>query len=420
MKLLVKTGLYYLTMSIPILIFSGFLCYYMITYEVISSNDELLTNRKEQVMKHLVHNDTIVLNLITQSGEAEIRKLTSAEKTRDVFSDTLIYDKNEREMAPQRLLTSVLQIGGINYKIKIWRSTLEYDELYAGITMSLVIVLIFMALASMLMNFWISKTLWKPFYKTVANVKSFRAIDSKVPGFLNTSVTEFSDLNDSIRDMMEKMISDFNSQKKFTENASHEIQTPLAVIKTKVDLLIQSKNLGESEAGLIMSIEDACMKLVRMNQSLLLLTKIENRQFAALEKVSLQEIVKTSLRLFEGRIDDIQNDVDIKMKSDFWVFINKDLCLILVNNLVQNALRHKSENGKIEILLDAGSLTISNPGLAPLPDNIFERFNKDSFSAESMGLGLAIAREIAETGGLTLTYTFLAKRHLFILSEGLK
>jgi len=86
-------------------------------------------------------------------------------------------------------------------------------------------------------------------------------------------------------------MSDYNSQKRFSENASHEIQTPLAVIKSKVDLLIQSDNLKDYEMKLIAGIDDACSKLISLNKSLLLLTKIENRQFKTAEKVSIEKLL---------------------------------------------------------------------------------------------------------------------------------
>ncbi len=422
MKLLAKTSLYYLLFSIPILILSGFVCYYIVTKEVQDGNNELLLNRSAQVEQYLKENEAVALKLITKSGEAQIKtisKFNPKAVAKPVFADTLILDKKENELAPNRMITSNVSFRNTNYQIKIWRSTIEFDELVRGIFYLLVFILFFLFLISMLINFWVSKTLWKPFYKTVSSLKEFRASDDVLPNFELTTIKEFSALNDSLSAMMDKMMSDYNSQKRFTENASHEIQTPLAVIKSKVDLLIQSENLKDYEMKLIAGIEDACSKLIRLNQSLLLLTKIENRQFKTTEKVSVEKIIDNSLVLFEEHIKANKIVVLKNIEEDFLITMNPDLCLILINNLLQNAIRHNVAEGSIVIFIKATSLTIHNTGIEE-PLNmalLFKRFQKNSTSHLSIGLGLSIANEIAEVSGLSLKYKFIANRHRFTLTN---
>lgn len=420
MKLLAKTSLYYLIFSIPILIFSGFICYYVITTEVKDSNNELLLNRKFQVEHYLKNNDSIALLLITKSKEAQIDKIAHSNfknGTKTIFSDTLILDKEENELAANRMITSIVKVRNTNYQIKIWRSTLEFDELIEGIFYLLGFILFFLFLISLLINFWVSKTLWKPFYKAIQNLKNFRASDNELPEFEKTSVNEFAELNNSLHQMMEKMIVDYNGQKKFTENASHEIQTPLAVIKSKVDLLIQSENLKANEVELIVAIDDACSKLIRLNKSLLLLTKIENRQFKTTEKVSVEKIIDQSLLLFEEHIKANKIKVLKNIEEDFLINMNADLCLVLINNLFQNAIRHNNEGGDIVIFIRNNVISIHNTGKEePLNKALlFKRFQKNSTSHLSTGLGLAIANEIAEVSGLSLKYMFIGNRHLFTL-----
>lgn len=420
MKLLAKTSLYYLIFSIPILIFSGFICYYVITTEVKDSNNELLLNRKYQVEHYLKNNDTIALLLITKSKEAQIDKIAHSNfknGTKTIFSDTLILDKKENELAANRMITSIVKVRNVNYQIKIWRSTLEFDELIEGIFYLLTFILFFLFLISLLINLWVSKTLWKPFYKAIENLKNFRASDKELPEFEKTSVNEFAELNNSLHQMMEKMIVDYNGQKKFTENASHEIQTPLAVIKSKVDLLIQSENLKVNEVELIVAIDDACSKLIRLNKSLLLLTKIENRQFRTTEKVSVEKIIDQSLILFEEHIKANKIKVLKNIEEDFLINMNADLCLVLINNLFQNAIRHNIEGGDIVIFIRDNIISIHNTGKEK-PLNmalLFKRFQKNSTSHLSIGLGLAIANEIAEVSGLSLKYMFISNRHRFTL-----
>lgn len=419
MKLIAKTSLYYLFLSVPILIVSGIICYHIITKEVKKSNDELLINRKELLQNYIQENNTDLLQLIEQSKEAQIKKINSNIAATNIFSDTLIFDKNEKELAQNRLLTSYVTVNHENYQIKIWRSTLEFDELLEGIFTSLIILLLLLFMMYLIINFWISKLLWKPFYHTVAHVKNFRANDNTIPEFDKTSIVEFETLNASIQTMMSKMIVDYNSQKKFTENASHEIQTPLAVIKSKIDLLIQSENLTEKEVKLISSIDEATSKLIRLNKSLLLLTKIENKQFKFTEKISVEKTVNNSINLFDAFIENQKISIQQTTAHDFLINMNPDLCLILMDNLLQNAIRHNYPGGQINIHIDNNSLSICNTGQdKPLEIGVlFERFQKKSNLQESMGLGLSISHEIAEISGLALKYSFINEQHCFSLTS---
>lgn len=421
MKLLTKTSLYYLIFSIPILILSEVVCFYIITREVKESNDKLLLSQKVQVEQYLKNKDSISLSLLIKSKAVHINKITSNNLKAlplNTFSDTLVLDKVENEMEDNRMLTSFVKDGRDYYQIKIWRSTLEFDELIEGIFYSLIIILFFLFLITMFINFWISKTLWKPFYSSIMNLKKFRASDNEIPDFEKTSIDEFSMLNSSLHQMMDKMIIDYNSQKKFTENASHEIQTPLAVIKTKIDLLIQSENLKEKEMKLIGAIDDACSKLIQLNKSLLLLTKIENRQFNTTKKVSLKLMVDQSLVSYEEHLKASNISVFKNIEDDFLISINADLCLILINNLVQNAIRHNHQNGRITFCIKKDRFSIENTGKKEALNSelLFKRFQKDSTSHLSLGLGLAIANEIAEVSGLSLTYKFVSFSHSFILT----
>ncbi len=420
MKLLVKTSFYYLLFSIPVLILSGFICYYLITIEVRDSNNELLLNRKNVIQKYLIKKDTLALNFINKNGEAQIIKTNKKvyeNGLKTIFKDTLIFDTKENELAPNRMISSLINSGNNSYQLKLWTPTIEFDELLEGILYLLILILFSLFLISLLINFWVSKTLWKPFYVTLNSLKTFKASEKNTIEFKKSSVKEFADLNLSLGLMMNKMIVDYNSQKKFTENASHEIQTPLAVIKSKIDLLIQSSNLKETELNLITTIDDACSKLIRINKSLLLLTKIGNLQFNEIEKISFERIINNSVTLFEEHIEATNLDVKINCEADFWVQMNPDLGLILISNLIQNAIRYNIKNGTIEIFIEDNKITISNTGLdKPIDSNLFERFQKDSTSNQSLGLGLSIVKEIVEVSGLKLKYSYVLGKHQFSIS----
>ncbi|WP_367752374.1 sensor histidine kinase [Flavobacterium sp. WC2430] len=422
MKLITKTSLYYLLLSIPILILSGFICFHILTHKVRHANDEVLVNRIKLIEQYLVENDTVSLQFLVKTKEAEINKtlknnFSNGNKT--IFSDTLILDEAENEMDPNRMVSSIVRVKNANYLIKIWRSSIENEELIKGILFLLIWILVALFLISMILNFWISKKMWKPFYTSVSNLEKFRASDNEIPPFEDSTIKEFTALNKSLASMMSKMIADYNAQKKFTENASHEIQTPLAVIKSKIDLLIQSENLDPNDVELIVAIDDACSKLNRLNKSLLLLTKIENRQFKTIEKGSVEKVLDSSLLLFDDYIKEKEITIVKNIETEFWINMNPDLGLVLINNLIQNAIRHNVDQGSIHITIKFNKIIIENTGvIEPLNlDHLFKRFQKKSTSHLSIGLGLAIANEIAEVSGLVLKYKFINNKHRFILKE---
>ncbi len=420
MKLLSKTSLYYVLMSIPLLLLFGFVCYQVITDEVKHSNDELLLNRVHLIEHYLAENESVSIDFLIKTKEATITKTLKnnlRNGSKIIFSDTLILDKSENEMAPNRMISAFVQGEKANFQIKIWRSTIEYDELIEGILYLLVGILATFFLISLVLNFWISKKMWQPFYTAVNNLEGFRASDNRVPIFEKSTTREFAVLNNSLQKMMGKMITDYNSQKKFTENAAHEIQTPLAVIKSKVDLLIQSENLQENEVDLIVAIDDACAKMSRLNKSLLLLTKIENRQFKSTEVVAVAKVVDASLLLFEDSIANKKINLLRNTTTDLLINMNSDLCLVLINNLVQNAIRHNTIGGGITITTSSNEIIVENTGISQALDTslVFERFHKSIATDASLGLGLAIAHEIAEVSGLSLQYEFVNDRHCFLL-----
>lgn len=425
MKLLVKTGFYYILLSIVIVLLSAFVCYFIVDEEVTYSNNDLLLSHKNIVENYLRANDTAALSLMAQRNEGQVKKISRSEakrKEKTFFSDTLVFDKNENEFISNRLITGVVTVGNENYEIKIWRDTFEFIELIEDWGYFLVVILILLFLISILINFWGSKKLWHSFYAAIENLKSFNANDNKIPQFEATNINEFSVLNESLKNMMSKMVVDFNSQKRFTENASHEIQTPLAVIKFKVDLLIQSENLKKEEIALIIDIDDACSQLIRLNKSLLLLTKIENRQFKTIQNVSVEKIIESSLLLFEEGVKASKINLIKHIDADFLININSDLCVVLVNNLIQNAIRHNNIGGSIIIVMKEDRLSIFNSAKQGKiqVDSLFGRFQKKSANRLSVGLGLSIAKEIAEVSDLNLEYDYCNDMHSFTLRRNEK
>ena len=259
MKLISKSILYYLLFSLPLLIVAGLLSYYTIRNEVRDGTDESLWMEKvhaEKLINSLSTPRNIVLSLDSLS---KIEIILPTNKTYS-FRDTLLFDKEENEYINYRVLESYYKANNTNYLISIAKPTLEEDELMEGLFSSLLLVIGFLVLSFFFVNWVLSKWLWKPFYKTIDSLNNYELSNAQIN--LNAStINEFNQLNEAFKKMTDKIYSDFVNQKQFTENASHEMQTPLAVIKAKLELLMQSQNLKEGEMNLLQVVDTTVNKL---------------------------------------------------------------------------------------------------------------------------------------------------------------
>ena len=236
--------------------------------------------------------------------------------------------------------------------------------------------------------------------------------------FAKTNTYEFDVLNDTLNDLTKKIQDDFVNLKEFTENASHEIQTPLAIIKSKLELSLHDPLLPENQRTHIHLAYESAIRLSKLNEALLLLSKIENRQFTEETDVDLAGLINERIAQVEDLTGFRNIIVFLDLTAPFQVKMNRYLAEILVNNLLGNAIKHNVTNGEIRVSGDQHKLSISNTGL-PLtiePSKLFKRFVKQSVNNESTGLGLAIAKEICVTHHLLLEYSYHNQFHTLTIT----
>ena len=217
--------------------------------------------------------------------------------------------------------------------------------------------------------------------------------------------------------MTSKMRNDYLNLKEFSENASHEIQTPLAIIRSKSDLLMQQKNLNKDSINLVKSINEATTRLFKLNQGLLLISKIENQVFHEKKTVSLKEIILAGLDNYKEIMLLKNIKVDIDAVDEAMVEMNDVLSEVLISNLLSNAVRFNINGGFIRCHIDHKFLILTNTGppLSTNPDDLFIRFHKNSENPQSVGLGLSIVKKITDSYGMNITYSFHDNIHELIL-----
>ena len=417
MKLLTKSNLYYLGVIVPLLLVAGVFTFFIIGKAVQENTDESLWNEKEKAEKLL---DTFSLKskmYLSFDLLSSIQIDSSAGKGFK-YTDAIKMDVSGDEAVKWRVLKSYYKSHGENYLVTISRPTIEEDDLIENLLQSLMLIAAFVLFAFFVVNWLVSKKLWKPFYSTIGQLNNYDVKRNSALELKNTSTREFKQLNEAVLKMTNKMRKDFISQKEFSENAAHELQTPIAVVKARLDLLVQSPNLKESEMGQLQVIENAINKLASLNKSLLLLTKIENNQFKEVEEIEIGSVVNRMLMMYEDVILTKKISVVRKSDSSLKLNINPMLAEILVGNLIQNAIRHNVVGGEISIEIKEKQFSIGNTGepLKVEANQLFERFKKNDASKESLGLGLSIVKSIIETCNLSINYSFDNNQHSFTIT----
>ena len=406
MKLLTRTTIYYLLFSIPLLFISAWFIYFNIERSLRKEIDEELLFSKVLWLRHLnnlpADKDILQLN----NPFIQIDK-TDTFISKEHFSDTLLNEPSEKDAVPYRNLTVFIRRNNQAYKLSFQRSVIEQGDVFNNLFVLMCVVFGGLLLLFLLINLYINKKLWKPFNKSLEKITSLNMQQLQQVHFDKVSIKEFNALNKSLNAMTNKMQADYLSMKTFTQNASHEIQTPLAIIQSKLELLLQDNLLSEPQTIAIVSAFEATQRLSKLNQALLLITKIENKQFTADQQVSIKVIFEKYQSFFAELLAQKKITAVINIKEDWLLFIHPLLADMLVSNIFSNALRYNMTEGKIFIDITANSCTITNTSsfTAIKPAQLFRRFVKQDTSSGN-GLGLAIVKEICDTNNITIQYNY--------------
>lgn len=290
------------------------------------------------------------------------------------------------------------------------------EDLIEGIMIQFALIAGVLGLSLILMMRIISKRLWIPFDDTLKHIERFTLEGEQLPHFMESDVREFVRLNTALTSLMENNLKSYKLQKQFSENASHELQTPLAVFQSKLDILLQQPDLTEGQADIVQSLYVVSNRLSRLNKNLLLLAKIENKQYKQTEQVDLQEVLEGILLLLETLTEGITVHKDLD-NAALLLQANKLLLESLINNLIINAVRHNVPDGDIFIQVKERQLIVSNTSLEGKLDDrfLFHRFYRPSEKVKGNGLGLAIVKAICDFHGWKIRYGYNSGRHDFIV-----
>ncbi len=409
--LLQRNTRYLLTWLPVVLLFCSFLFYVMLLMQAHHMQEKQLLLKQENAWNAFVANKGNIEKHII--GEYDIVEATQPAAL-NVSRDTVIYYANKKKALPFEMRTARMQWNNTAYDVTTYVSSTEISHLIIKVFITEAFILLLLLIAIVILNRKSSKLLWKPFFSTLQAANDYDIARNQpltLPG--HTGTAEFDELNGAMTSFVNNANAAYFNQKQFVENASHEMQTPLAIIRSKLELLINQPGLTEKTASLLQDITEANDRLSQMNRNLLLLSKIENNQFPDAGPVDVSQMLRhllNSLQDYYERFPSLTHHIEEHVVLQ----ANRSLIEILLSNLVNNAIIHNNEDGKMDITLTSSHLLIQNTGPEPDVDpmELFERFKKGSYQTKTTGLGLSLVKQIVLLYQYQTSYQYRAGWHI--------
>ncbi|AZB11371.1 sensor histidine kinase [Chryseobacterium sp. G0162] len=351
--------------------------------------------------------------------ETDIERITKDQIKKDsvYITEKHLPFISEQKKERYRCLKKVVYIHDKPYLFTVETNIEESHETIGILAMVTVFFFVIILVGILYLNRKFSASIWKPFRSTLNQLKTFNLNSQSKIDFPTSDITEFQELNQSVQKLIERNISVYKTQKEFTENASHELQTPLAIIKNKLDLLLQDQDLTEKQYRIVEDMNKALTRSSRINKNLLLLAKIDNHQFDNSESISFDHILTQSIDILEEHFEQKNIALEKNIASNVKVNGNSSLTEVMINNLIINAIRHTTPNGLISIRLTDSVFEVSNSGTQQLDEELlFKRFSKLSADSNGSGLGLSIIQEICKFHHWIISYRFENGYHIFSVS----
>lgn len=411
MRLLTRNTLLLLAVTILVFVLGGLLFYFQLHTILDENTVEKLYNKKLSIETYIRQNAELPKPIDTKT----LFRFTPIDSVQAMsMQEVAVYTPGENEVLPYKQMTFSLVLNQQVYACVLREPEFESDDLIETILNSFVAIALLLIVVFIGINYLVSKQSWRPFFENLQRLEKYDP-SNKQPLTLSTSkVREFEQFKTVVEKMAAKISADFESLKSFTENASHELQTPLAVMKNQCELLLNDASLNEQQIAELLAMKQQINKLSRLNQSLLFLSKIENNQFTQQTPVDVAAMLTQKLEDTEElfKMKGIETEVAL---APCTVVIHPVLAESIISNLLSNAIRHTPEKGHVKIVLNTECLSVANTAAKSIafPERLFDRFYKENNGSESSGLGLALIHQIAQANRHRITYRAENVFHVF-------
>lgn len=418
MKLIYRISLRLSLVLLPLIALWAVVFYFTMVDEINDEVDDALEDYSELIVIRMLSGE-----LLPRMNEGSNNSYTIAPVDENYaaahpgidYYDAEVYIPEKEETEPARFLVTIFQDGnGQFYELKVATPTFEKDELLETILWWVVWLYLLLLITVVGTTMWIFHNSMRPLYALLHWLDGYAPGHKTVPVPNNTSITEFRRLNTAAQQAVDRSEELLEQQKQFIGNASHELQTPLAVLGGRMEYMLGHAGLDEQTMGEVIQMQRTLGHIVRLNKTLLLLAKIDNGQFPENTDVDISAMIREQKELYDDIYEERDIRCDMHLTGSFLVRMNESLASVLVSNLIRNAYVHSEAGARIDIRIEGRTLTVSNDGVTPLDGkHIFERFYQGSKREGSTGLGLALVKAVADSYGLCVGYRFGEEQHIF-------
>ena len=425
MKLQLKFSLYNAVTKIAIILLLGAAILFSLEKLAYNQLDNRLIKKKNKIIKNLTNSEIdSLLNKQESFTDYNILKeefivLTDIPDNQKDSSAVVYTERREIEgdIEVYRILNYKFSYHTNWYNLEIGETMTTLQSIKNSIRFYMLVVLVIALLITLVADYAFSNFLLKPFYLIID--KKINKVDDPLHyNYQNipTSTDDFNILDNSVNTLMRKINTLFALEKQFIANVSHELLTPISILSTRFENMLNTPEIPVEHENKIYASIKTLNRLKVIINSLLLISKVENNQYLKTEEIDLRQELTDIYEDLEDRISDKSINYQIDLRNDYQFIGNKALMHTLLMNVINNAIKYNREGGAItikgQLKEQKYSLVITDTGLGmskALLKNAFDRFKRGNTEENGFGLGLAIVQSIASFHKIEIGITSVEK-----------
>lgn len=332
----------------------------------------------------------------------------------DSIEDANFIEVSERLIEDEKIIYRVLnytfKVDNKKYLLEVGKSLESIHHTEKNTRKVMLVFLAFIILITFITDLLYTRRLLRPLDAITRKLKDISepSIYDKTP--VKTTTSDFVRLDNALKELMEHIDELFRKEKEITVNISHELLTPVSVLRSKLENLLIRDDLSPEISARIEESLKTLHRLQSMVNSLLLIARLESRQYLRNETFPVNEVLSEIISELSPIAEDSNILLGKEFNHDFRISqANRSLLFSMLYNVVNNAVKNTPAGGKVFIksFNDKGHFKVSvsdtGKGMSEAQlSTLFSRF-KTRTEINGIGIGLAIAKSIADFHGIVIT-----------------
>ncbi|MGL5732432.1 MAG: sensor histidine kinase [Bacteroidales bacterium] len=385
------------------------------------TSDETLADYKKNLLKMTEQHQRLIddVELGIKKGRLVYSEIPEYDKENVQYNDTVIWHHRTQRYRTFRTISFPVQVNEKVYQATVLLRTMgKKDMMFAKIVTFICIFLLLM-LYILLMRGFITSKIWCPIKRFIDELGQASIHSDLKYEFTKSSVDEINQLEKAFMQMMNRIHKDFRKSKEWSENVTHEMQTPLTIMRSKTDLLLEMHQDDSKTIELLHIMQKNINRMSVFNRSLMLLTRINNQQYDDKVTCDFNSYIKEKAEEYSEFFELKAITYTLREEGTFIHLIDEALLYILLNNIFSNAMRYASkDDGEIAVLIHNDKITFTNNYSGAIPQgDLFNRFNRTNTREDSTGLGLSIVKAIADLSDLKVKARFTGSFFIFTIEK---